>query len=214
MNRRHADRPAPHPTTSRRIVMQPIEALKPYPNNPRSHTPEQVAKIARSIAEYGWTSPILVDRHNTIIAGHARFEAAKALGLTEVPTIVLEHLTADQARAYTIADNRLALDATWDDSLLRTEIAALRDADYDLSLLGLEDDEIAALLADHDVAPTPWQPDDSDTDPETLDVPEPEPTVRVTITFPGAVWLAKRAEVLALVDKICRTYSAKSKVQE
>jgi len=102
-----------------------VEALVPYARNPRTHSEAQIAKIAASIVEYGWTNPILVDGNNGIIAGHGRLAAARKLGLDEVPVIELAHLTPAQKRAYVIADNRLALNAGWDEEMLALELAEL-----------------------------------------------------------------------------------------
>jgi ParB-like chromosome segregation protein Spo0J len=107
------------------IVYQGIDALAPYTNNARTHSQSQIRKIAESIRSFNFTNPILVDKKNTIIAGHGRVEAAKILGLAEVPTIRLESLTPAQVRAYVMADNRLALDAGWDDDLLKIEMQQL-----------------------------------------------------------------------------------------
>ena len=100
-----------------------VETLIPYARNPRTHSDAQVAKIAASIVEYGWTNPVLVDGDNGVIAGHGRLAAARKLGLDEVPVIELGHLTPAQKRAYVISDNRLALDAGWDEELLALELA-------------------------------------------------------------------------------------------
>ena len=102
-----------------------LSALVPYANNPRTHTAEQIKKIAQSIETFGWTNPILVDRSNGIIAGHGRVAAAKKLGLDKVPTIRLDHMTEAQKKAYIIADNRLAELAGWDECLLRVELGPL-----------------------------------------------------------------------------------------
>ncbi len=163
-----------------RIVMRPTDALRPYDKNPRTHTPEQIAKVARSIREYGWTNPILVDRDGTIVAGHARLEAAKSLGLPEVPTISLDHLTPAQARAYVIADNQLALDAAWDEEILRVELAALQNLDFDLTLTGFDEGEIDRLLADLDSTGVPPGLTDEDA------VPEP---CEDATTRPGDLWI-------------------------
>ncbi len=137
------------------IEIKKIEELQPYQRNSRRHSPEQIAKIARSITEFGWTNPILLDRNGMVVAGHARLEAAKSLGMTEVPTIALEHLTPAQVRAYVIADNQLALDAAWDEEVLASELAALEIDDVDLSLTGFSDDEIDKLLGRDDDKPAP-----------------------------------------------------------
>lgn len=136
----------PAPATAKRIEMWPLERLKPYERNARTHSPEQVAQIVASIREFGFTNPILVDGSDGILAGHGRLAAAKDMGLAEVPVIVLDHLSAEQRRAYIIADNRLALNAGWDTELLQIEVAALNLADFDLTLLGFDEDRIASLL--------------------------------------------------------------------
>jgi ParB-like chromosome segregation protein Spo0J len=136
----------PAPPTAKRIEMWPLDRLRPYEKNARTHSAEQIAQIATSIQEFGFTNPILVDGADGILAGHGRLAAAKDMGLAEVPVIVLDHLSAAQRRAYILADNQLALNAGWDMELLRTEVAALNLADFDLSLLGFDEDRIAGLL--------------------------------------------------------------------
>ena len=131
----------------------PTERLKPYPGNARTHSDAQIRQIAASITEFGWTNPILVDAADGIIAGHARWLAAKKLGMKEVPVIVLGHLSEAQRRALVIADNQLALNAGWDEELLRVELAMLHEGDYDLNLLGFDDVELARLLAAQDAYP-------------------------------------------------------------
>ena len=126
--------------------MWPLDRLRPYERNARTHSPEQVAHIAASIQEFGFTNPILVDGSDGILAGHGRLAAAKDMGLAEVPVIVLDHLSAEQRRAYILADNQLALNAGWDMELLQQEIVGLNLADFDLSLLGFDDDRIAGML--------------------------------------------------------------------
>jgi len=132
------------------IQMWLIDKLIPWARNPRTHSDAQVAQIAASIEEFGFNNPILVDTKAGIIAGHGRLLAAKKLGLKEVPVIVLDHLTEAQKRAYIIADNQLALNAGWDEDLLRTELAALQKESFDVSLIGFEDEELARLLAAQD----------------------------------------------------------------
>ena len=124
--------------------------LIPYARNSRTHSDEQVTKIAASIKEFGFLNPIIVDGENGIIAGHGRVMAAKKLGIDELPVIEASHLTEAQRRAYVIADNRLALDAGWDDEMLRVEFAELAEADFDLTLTGFNLDEIDALDFDDD----------------------------------------------------------------
>ena len=136
----------PAPPTAKRIEMWPLDRLRPYERNARTHSPEQVAQIAASIQEFGFTNPILVDGSDGILAGHGRLAAAKDMGLAEVPVIVLDHLSAAQRKAYILADNQLALNAGWDMELLQQEVVGLNLADFDLSLLGFDDDRIASLL--------------------------------------------------------------------
>jgi len=125
-----------------------IGALIPFARNSRTHSDEQVAQIAASIREFGWTNPILIDGANGIIAGHGRLAAARKLGLDAVPVIVLDHLSDAQKRALVIADNKLALNAGWDFELLASEIEGLGEDGFDLSLLGFNEDELANLLAE------------------------------------------------------------------
>jgi DNA modification methylase len=143
---------APVYPMARHIEMWPIEKLIPFARNPRTHSEAQVAQIAASIAAFGFNNPILVDTKAGIIAGHGRLLAARKLQLTEVPVIVLDHLTDAQKRAYIIADNQLALNAGWDEDLLRVELAALQDEDSNVRLIGFEDEELARLLAAQDAA--------------------------------------------------------------
>jgi len=127
-----------------------IETLKtadliPYARNSRTHSEAQVAQIAGSIREFGFTNPVLIDADNGIIAGHGRVMAAQKLGLDKVPCIRLSHLTETQKRAYIIADNKLALNAGWNDEMLGLELADLREADFDLGLMGFTEDELGAF---------------------------------------------------------------------
>lgn len=128
--------------------------LTPYPNNSRTHSQEQIDQIAGSIQEFGFTNPILIDEDSEIIAGHGRLEAAKALGMDEVPTIVLEGLTDSQKRAYVIADNKLALNAGWNEALLRQEIMDLRELDFDISLTGFTEAELLNILLEKEEGET------------------------------------------------------------
>lgn len=126
--------------------MWSVDRLVPYERNARTHSPEQIAQIVASIQEFGFTNPILVDGADGILAGHGRLAAARDMGLAEVPVIVLDHLSAAQRRAYILADNQLALNAGWDMELLQQEVAALGLVDFDLDLLGFDDDLISGLL--------------------------------------------------------------------
>lgn len=129
------------------VEYRKVESLIPFARNPRTHADAQIAKLAASIVEFGWTNPILVDGSQGIIAGHGRLAAARKLGLSEVPVIELAHLSPAQKRAYVIADNRLALDAGWDEEMLALELAELSESGYDLELTGFDPDELADLMA-------------------------------------------------------------------
>lgn len=133
---------------ARAIEMWPLDRLIPYERNPRTHSPDQVRRIADSIEQFGFNNPLLVDSRDGIIAGHGRLLAARQLGLCEVPVIVLDHLTDAQRRAYVIADNKLAELAGWDEELLAAELAALHAEDFPLDVVGFSDEELAALLDD------------------------------------------------------------------
>jgi len=154
----------------------PIGRLIPRITNPRTHTPEQVAKIAAAIREWGWTNPILVGADNDVIAGHARLLAGLQLGMPEVPVIVLGHLSESQRRALVIADNQLALNAGWSDEMLNVELKALQETDFDLNLVGFEDEELARLLASQDAAAGLT---DEDAIPDVSEAP---------LTMPGDLW--------------------------
>ena len=126
--------------------------LIPYARNSRTHSDAQVAQIAASIREFGFTNPVLVDGVNGVIAGHGRILAARKLGMDTVPVIELAHLSETQKRAYVIADNKLALNAGWDDEMLRVEFEELGDAGFDLALTGFDAEEIAAFMSPEDAA--------------------------------------------------------------
>ena len=138
---------AKKPVLPQKLELWPVDRLVPYDRNARTHSPEQIAQIAASIQEFGFTNPILVASDDGIIAGHGRLAAAKDLGLKEVPVVVLDHLTPTQRRAYVLADNKLALNAGWDDDMLTAEMESIQSADFDLSLLGWSEDELSELLA-------------------------------------------------------------------
>lgn len=130
-----------------------IADLKPYPKNARTHSPKQIRQIAKSIKEFGFTNPVLIDKDNCILAGHGRVEAAKLAGLTEVPAVVINHLTPAQKKAYILADNRLAELSGWDKNILKVELEELQrieDGDFDLTLTGFDTPEIDVLLAPPD----------------------------------------------------------------
>lgn len=146
----------------------PVADLIPYANNARTHSEAQVAMIAASIREFGFTNPVLVDGKRGIIAGHGRVLAARKLGLAEVPVIELAHLTAAQRKAYILADSRLALHAGWEDDRLRIELGALKSEDFDLGLTGFSDFELDTLLADKTEGRI--YPDDAP-EPQSVSVP-------------------------------------------
>jgi hypothetical protein len=135
---------------ARHIELWPIERLKPYERNARTHSDKQVAQIAASIAEFGFTNPILVDSNDGIVAGHGRLAAARELGLKQIPVVVLDHFSERQRRAYVLADNQLALNAGWDYELLSTELSALSDLEFDVGLVGFDEQQMRQLLGDFD----------------------------------------------------------------
>jgi len=160
-----------------------VNDLIPYARNSRTHSDAQVAKIASSIKEFGFLNPIITDGENVIVAGHGRLMAAKKLGLDEVPTVDAKHLTKAQRRAYVIADNRLALDAGWDEELLKIELGDLNSENFDLSLTGFDVDEISAML----------EPEASEGLTDEDEVPEaPEEPV----TVEGDVWVLGRHKII------------------
>jgi len=165
--------------TTQNLEHLPLAALTPYAANSRTHSGDQVRQIARSIEEFGFTNPVLIDGAGGIIAGHGRVQAAQLLGLATVPCLRLAHLTDAQKRAYIIADNQLALNAGWDESILAAELQALDGLEFDLGLIGFDVGELDRLLAlgDDDAGP-----DDGAAD----EVPEVRPDA---ITQPGDVWL-------------------------
>ena len=159
------------------IEQWPLARLKPYARNARTHSDDQVAKIAASLVEYGWTAPVMVADDGEIVAGHGRLLAAQHLGLEEVPIIRLSHLTPEQVRAYRIADNRLSELSGWDDELLAAELHALNAAGFDLGLTGFEGEELDRLLA-------PLDEGDGLAGEDVI----PEPPVN-PVSRPGDLWL-------------------------
>jgi len=161
-----------------KIERWPTAKLLPYARNARTHSNEQVAQIAASIAEFGFTNPILAGADGVIVAGHGRLAAAQKLGLETVPVVVLDHLTPTQRRALVIADNRIAENASWDDDVLRTELAALQDEDFDLAFTGFDADALAEILTDENGAGSGETDDDAV--PEVTETP---------ISRPGDIWV-------------------------
>ena len=166
-----------------KIEQVKLDALIPYARNSRTHSDAQVAQIAASIKEFGFTNPVLIDETGSIIAGHGRVMAAKKLAIADVPSIRLTHLTEAQKKAYVIADNKLALNAGWDDEMLAVELTDLKDMGFDLDLTGFSTDEIEALLA-----PTGTEGlTDEDAVPEVPETP---------VTVLGDVWLLGKHRVM------------------
>lgn len=147
-----------------KIERRPIDSLIPYASNARTHSDEQVAQIAASMREWGWTNPVLIDEDNSIIAGHGRILAARKLGITEAPVMVARGWSAAQKKAYVLADNQLALNAGWNAELLSTELKGLGEMGFDLTLIGFPDldalmaDKTAGLTDPDDVPPVPDEP--------------------------------------------------------
>lgn len=162
--------------TTERFEKVNIDKLVPYARNSRTHSKEQVLQLRASLREFGFVNPVIVDKDYNIIAGHGRILAAKEEGISEVPCVFAEHLTEAQKKAYIIADNRLALNAGWDEEMLSVEIADLQGADFDLALLGFDDAELNKLLTDDEDV----QDDDFDVDSE-LQNP--------AVTQAGDLWL-------------------------
>ena len=134
--------------TTTEMQLVPVAKLVPYVNNARTHSPEQINKLRSSLREFGFINPVIIDRDFGVIAGHGRILAAKEEGITEVPCVFADHLTDAQKKAYIIADNRMAMDAGWDEELLRVEIEALQAEDFDLALTGFDEKELSKLFDD------------------------------------------------------------------
>jgi len=166
-----------------KIEQVKLDALIPYARNSRTHSDAQVAQIAASIKEFGFTNPVLIDETGSIIAGHGRVMAARKLAIVDVPSIRLTHLTDAQKKAYVIADNKLALNAGWDDEMLAVELTDLKDMGFDLDLTGFNTDEIEALLAPVGTEGLT----DEDAVPEVPEAP---------VTVLGDVWLLGKHRVM------------------
>src|SRR5262245_563165 len=164
-----------------RIEHWPIEQLRPYARNARTHSVEQVAQIVRSIRTFGFTNPILVDGAKGILAGHGRLQAARSMKLAVVPVIVLDHLSEAERRAYILADNQLAINAGWDESLLSAELTELNDLEFDLEILGFDDRQLMKLIGG------------AEDDPAADECPAVEERV---ITRAGDLWLLGRHRLL------------------
>jgi DNA modification methylase len=169
-----------------KIEMQPVDALKPYAGNARMHSKAQVAQITESIRRFGFTNPVLVSDEGEIIAGHGRVLAARRMGLKQVPTLRLAHLSADERRAYVIADNKLALNAGWDLEILSSELQALLDIDFEVSLTGFSVAEVDLVLDDN----RNRNARDAELDEPTLLQPGP------AVTQPGDIWMLGRHRLM------------------
>ena len=178
-----------------------IDRLIPYGRNARTHSDGQVAQIAASMVEFGWTNPVLADSRGNVIAGHGRLAAAKSLGLDTVPVVILDHLTEAQRRAYILADNKLALNAGWDEETLAAELHALNGDGYDLCVIGFSDEELDALMA-----PLDDEGDGQGDGAGEDEVPEPPAD---PVTRPGDLWILGQhrllcgdSTILADVEKV------------
>ena len=164
--------------TTSEMQLVDISKLIPYQNNARTHSKEQINKLRSSLREFGFVNPVIIDREYNVIAGHGRIAAAREEGITEVPCVFVDHLTESQKKAYILADNRMALDAGWDEDLLRVELEALEEMGYDLGLTGFDDKELAALFPAEEA-----KEDDFDVDVELQ---------KPTFTKAGDVWTLGR----------------------
>lgn len=185
-----------------KIEMRAVADLVPYAGNARTHPEWQIAQIAASIAEFGWSNPLLIGPDNVLIAGHGRLLAAERLGLEKVPVIVLDHLTERQRRALVIADNKIAENAGWDEELLRRELAALRDDGFDLDIIGFSETELEDLLGGLE--------DDVGNVPELGDPDHVPETPKKPVSERGMVWLLGDHRVMCGdstsrkdMDKLC-----------
>ncbi len=180
-----------------KIAPWPTDKLIPYARNARTHSDAQVAQIAASIAEFGFTNPILAGSDGVIVAGHGRLAAAQKLGLASVPVVVLDHLTATQRRALVIADNRIAENAEWDEAMLRVELADLQDEGFDLDLTGFDADALAELMAGDE--PVNDGQTDEDAVPEVGETP---------VSRPGDVWQLGPHRLLCGDATVAASYDA------
>ena len=181
--------------TTSEMQLVPIEKLIPYVNNARTHSPEQINKLRSSLREFGFINPIIIDRDYGVIAGHGRLMAAKEENIKEVPCVFADHLTEAQKKAYIIADNRMAMDAGWDEELLRVEIEALQAEAFDIALTGFDDKELSKLFDDG----TEAQDDDFDVDAELE---------RPVFSKAGDIWHLGRHRVYCGDSTLPESYTA------
>ena len=180
--------------TTKKMQLVPVEKLIPYANNARVHSPEQILKLRSSLREFGFINPVIIDANFGIIAGHGRVAAAKAEDINEIPCVLVDHLTEAQKKAYILADNRLALDASWDEELLRIELEALKEMDFDIQTIGFDDLELDNLFID------------------TGDVAEDDFDVAAELEKPcvakaGDIWTLGRHKVICGDSTASETYS-------
>ncbi|MCC8044879.1 MAG: site-specific DNA-methyltransferase [Clostridiales bacterium] len=171
--------------TTSEMQLVPVEKLVPYVNNARTHSPEQITKLRSSLREFGFINPVIVDRDYGVIAGHGRIEAAKAEGISEVPCVFADHLTEAQKKAYILADNRMALDAGWDEELLRIEIESLQGEDFDIGLTGFDEKELTDLFSNS-----------SDSEVEDDDFDLSEALEKAAFVEKGDVWTVGRHRLM------------------
>lgn len=164
--------------TTSEIKMVPIAKMVPYQNNARTHSPAQIQKLRSSLREFGFVNPVIIDRDYNVIAGHGRIAAAREEGITEVPCVFVDHLTEAQKKAYILADNRMAMDAGWDEELLRVELEALTEMGFDLGMTGFDEKELASLFPTEEA-----KEDDFDVEAELQ---------KPTFTKSGDVWTLGR----------------------
>ena len=179
--------------TTSEMQLISVAQLIPYQNNARTHSKEQINKLRSSIREFGFVNPVIIDREYNIIAGHGRIAAAREEGITEVPCVFVDHLTEAQKKAYILADNRMALDAGWDEDLLRVELEALEEMGYDLGLTGFDDKELAALFPAVEA-----KEDDFDVEAELQ---------KPTFTRAGDVWTLGRHRLVCGDSTNAETYT-------
>ena len=179
--------------TTTDLQLVPTNKLVPYVNNARTHSPEQITKLRSSLREFGFVNPVIIDRDYNVLAGHGRLAAAKAENMEQVPCVFADHLTEAQKKAYILADNRYAMDAGWDEEMLRVEIEALQGMDFDLGLTGFDEKELAALFETDDEA----KEDDFDVDAE-LEKP--------CISKAGDVWHIGKHRVICGDSTLTETY--------
>lgn len=180
--------------TTTQMELVSIDKLVPYVNNARTHNEQQIMKLRSSLREFGFINPVIIDRQLNVLAGHGRIMAAKAEGIKEVPCVYAEHLTEAQKKAYILADNRMALDADWDEELLKVEIEALQAENFDLGLTGFDEKELASFFDTEDEV----EDDEFDADAELE---------KKAFVQEGDIWILGRHRLIAAekLNRICCT---------